>query len=982
MVGQVSRETTGLLTAERAAVAAARGGDPAGVVRALAPWLGRPETVHRAARLMAELVAITGESPSAGFDPSLMRLIELHRQMLSASPSTPAELLKVAGGSAELFFWDYELARQLEPGTARQLASFLERVDESDNPYISLARAWLAGSAALTKLSVPTARDVGRTLDALAIRAEILLQLDELAAARRIARIVAERAETAGDSWRVGENEILLAQIAISTGDHAAAAHHLDRAAEQAGRFPLPSLFRRRECVAAMLCVRQGRLDDAELLFRKSLAPAPGRQDRIHAAALVNLGFVLDERGRPTEALRCYDSALEFYRARGDTAAVALVRLNRGALWERLNLLDDARRDYEAVLAATAEDPDHSLRVLAQGNLGNIYASRRFWRESVTCYQAALASAIELAEWDRAGQIAGNLAIALLAQGDQEAAEAAWQTAQTMQARQPTPLGRFLLRGVRAHILYERKRWWSAEREFDRLARELQDAGHHALAWEMCYFQGRALAKLSRHEAALACFQKAMTGFENMEQNCGPAVVQLHFLENCDEVVEASIDSLLALANETERPNGIEDEAFRLMEAYRTRVLVREMEGRRRITATTRDEVGLPAIQSWLERRSAFAIALFQGVESVYRLQVGVRFARLDRIASTREFRSAAVTAVREGTAAHIARRRLSRWLFGDRPPPALLTARELFIFPDGASYHLPVELLPVFSSTAGVRPSGEIWPIFYLPGWRFLSLLETASENSSNLVGFLGIHGFPESAAGWSGLPWAEREVRGAADRLLWPRSQVIGGPDWSEGTGKKECLAQGWDVIHVATHIEADETMPWNSRVYLYGAGERAVGMTLTELQAMRWQANLVILSGCSSGRGRFFPGDGNMSLGRALLASGSRAVLLTLWPVLDQSAAVFMDRFYRELPRHSGDVALALRAVRRWMRRDPIYQQPRHWAAFVLFGLPSPVQAAANEPQRMVIGYWIVFFLVALAIGIRLARPAWDRKNGGVV
>lgn len=973
---QVSRETSGFRIAETAALEHALRGERAEAIRLLSTWIRNPKTAHRASRLTAELETRSGKHLQGELSSADAMLVELHRGLLCAAPRSPERLVSFAATAPELFYWDYELARQLTPPALEQVRLLLRHLGPTTNPYASLARDYLNGTAALSRLPVIARPMSIRELDALAVRAEMLLQCEQLDAARRAAWRTVEGAAAIGDPWRAAEGRILLAQIALSNGDDESAERQLDAASRSLENFPLPSVRRRRDCVRAMLRVRQGRLEEAASLFGAALASERDPHDRTHAAAIVNQGFVLDELGRSTEALQCYESGLEYYESRNDQAAAALVHLNRGALRERLNILKGAREDYEAVLRTESSGSTTALVALARGNLGNIFARKRQWGEAEQCYRLAIAVAEGSGEWARAAQIAGNLAIAQLAKQHVAAARISVRNAQRWEARQPSPLGKFMIRGVTAHLLYGEGRLAEAEKAFGSLAAELQAAGYRAMAWEMCFFQGKALAGQGRHEAALECFRRTMIEFDRLEQNCGGAEVQLHYLENCDEVVEASLASLLELMQRTFQPDRNEAEVFRLIESYRARVLFREMINQHRTHTRSVSEVSLATVQSWLRNRSAFALVIFQGVEAVYRLQLNGSDARLERMAPTNRFEETVRAAEGDQPEAEAARRSLVKLLFGSETLPELQRYREFFILPDGCLYRLPVELLPVVSLDGRRLRVGEQWPVTYLPAWRFLTACGSTESDRSPGGGFLGIHGFSSGAAGRTGLPWAEREVRGAARLLRWPHFRLIAGEEFAHGIGQNNQAGQPWDVIHVATHIETDETVPWDSRIYFSAQGGQAVSISLSELQAERWQANLVVLSGCSSGRGRVFPGDGNVSLGRALLASGSRAVLLTLWPVHDRSAAAFMEQFYLELPQHSGQVAIALRDARRWMRRDPVFQHPRHWGAYVLFGFPRPIRVAAVESVGQDLVYLLLLVVLICILGARMALSSTAR------
>ncbi|MBL8786599.1 MAG: CHAT domain-containing protein, partial [Deltaproteobacteria bacterium] len=73
-----------------------------------------------------------------------------------------------------------------------------------------------------------------------------------------------------------------------------------------------------------------------------------------------------------------------------------------------------------------------------------------------------------------------------------------------------------------------------------------------------------------------------------------------------------------------------------------------------------------------------------------------------------------------------------------------------------------------------------------------------------------------------------------------------------------------------------------------------------TIDEVLGLNLDADLVVLSACSSGRGALEPGDGLGGLVNAFLYAGSAGVLATLWPIEDRHAAAMMETFYREIGR----------------------------------------------------------------------------------
>src|SRR5262249_41243363 len=60
----------------------------------------------------------------------------------------------------------------------------------------------------------------------------------------------------------------------------------------------------------------------------------------------------------------------------------------------------------------------------------------------------------------------------------------------------------------------------------------------------------------------------------------------------------------------------------------------------------------------------------------------------------------------------------------------------------------------------------------------------------------------------------------------------------------------------------------------------------------------ADLVVLSACKSGLGKYAGGEGYLGFIQALFVKGARSVVLSLWKVDDRATALLMTRFYQNL------------------------------------------------------------------------------------
>lgn len=136
---------------------------------------------------------------------------------------------------------------------------------------------------------------------------------------------------------------------------------------------------------------------------------------------------------------------------------------------------------------------------------------------------------------------------------------------------------------------------------------------------------------------------------------------------------------------------------------------------------------------------------------------------------------------------------------------------------------------------------------------------------------------------------------------------------------------------VVHLAAHGYFQRENPLFSAIRLSDSW-----LTVFDLYRTELVADLVTLSGCSTGVSEVVGADELVGLVRGLLQAGARAALVSLWDVHDGSTLQFMENFYHAWLVKSLDPAQALRRASLDLRT--VYPDVFHWAAFSLVGLGS--------------------------------------------
>ena len=260
-------------------------------------------------------------------------------------------------------------------------------------------------------------------------------------------------------------------------------------------------------------------------------------------------------------------------------------------------------------------------------------------------------------------------------------------------------------------------------------------------------------------------------------------------------------------------------------------------------------------------------------------------------------------------------------WLI--RPAEADLTAsgiKTLVFVLDGYLRNLPMAVLH-----DGEKFLVEKYSIALAPG---LQLLAPKPLSEVKLKVFTAA--LSEARQGFPALPGVEQEIQQIAAQM--PASGLLN-QDFVSGRLQDRLKALSYPIVHLATHGQfssnAADTfiVTWDQKVNVKEF-DRLLRVRTGENQQ---PIELLVLSACETASG-----DNRAALGLAgaAIRSGARSTAATLWQVNDESTAIFMTEFYRQLAAKSSK-AEALRNAQLTLLRNRDYQNPYFWAPFVLVG-----------------------------------------------
>lgn len=153
----------------------------------------------------------------------------------------------------------------------------------------------------------------------------------------------------------------------------------------------------------------------------------------------------------------------------------------------------------------------------------------------------------------------------------------------------------------------------------------------------------------------------------------------------------------------------------------------------------------------------------------------------------------------------------------------------------------------------------------------------------------------------------------------------------DFKKKNLESEIGAASFNIVHLATHgqfssrFEDTFILDFDGEINVkdFDTLFRSQGKTIVEL---------LVLSACQTATG-----DSRAALGLAGAAvrAGARSTVASLWQIDDESTAMFVSAFYRELKSGKITKAEAIHRAQLQLLKHPNYKAPSFWSAYVLIG-----------------------------------------------
>ncbi|NQE35490.1 CHAT domain-containing protein [Microcoleus asticus] len=236
------------------------------------------------------------------------------------------------------------------------------------------------------------------------------------------------------------------------------------------------------------------------------------------------------------------------------------------------------------------------------------------------------------------------------------------------------------------------------------------------------------------------------------------------------------------------------------------------------------------------------------------------------------------------------------------------------------------------------------------------IQVLEKTAEHQQRVRGLRQaalIVGDPTIAAKFNENPYKLRQIpraKEAAEAIAATLgTQAISGDNATKVAILDRML--NTRIVHLSAHGLLDDFQGSGipGAIILAPSGDDDGALNAAEILQLKLDSELVVLSACSTGRGKI-TGDGVVGLSRCFILAGVPSIIVSLWNIGTPTAKLLMTEFYKNLARGDNRAA-ALRCA--MLTTKAQFPNPKAWAAFTLIGETEtlPLSTEKTDLRRLV-------------------------------
>ncbi len=298
---------------------------------------------------------------------------------------------------------------------------------------------------------------------------------------------------------------------------------------------------------------------------------------------------------------------------------------------------------------------------------------------------------------------------------------------------------------------------------------------------------------------------------------------------------------------------------------------------------------------------------------------------------------------------------------------------QEIVVIPDRALYFIPFDAL---------RDSDNNFLIskYTIYTENSLFFMNANRKNVDNSISFLGLAPFADIDIGSVAMDTLKRyrsadlfPLPGSKNEIESIQKQLGGIIRIGQSATEKFFMenAESSEIIHLSSHSFLDDSDPFFNSIVLGSESGIDDGYLHThELYGLNLAAELVTLSACNTGVGKYLDGEGMISLATGFRSAGVENIVMSLWNLPDDATSEVMINFYSYLKAGEKKAdALRLAKLDYLQSADQNTSSAYFWGASVLIGTNSPITLKNN---------YLTVFIGLLSISILMMVLYWYRKK----
>lgn len=321
------------------------------------------------------------------------------------------------------------------------------------------------------------------------------------------------------------------------------------------------------------------------------------------------------------------------------------------------------------------------------------------------------------------------------------------------------------------------------------------------------------------------------------------------------------------------------------------------------------------------------------------------------------------------------------------QPIESIILDKNLIIIPDAQLNYIPFEIIPTELIAVTTEPND--FSIFkkipYLLRrstvvYNYSSTLFLESKNKVVEKTSKGFVGYAPDFSGVDSFTLSHKHQKKKYDDLLLTPLEnaaievrsiggLMGGKTWLGYNATEKAFkfdADTFGIVHFATHGILNNKFPLYSNLVLLGDDDEDGLLHTYELYNMNISAELVALSACNTGVGRFQKGEGSMSIARGFAYAGCPNIAMTLWPVSDQATQILMEQFYTNLMKGMSKAESLQQAKLYFIEKgNGSITLPYFWSGLLISGTPDALRSIEFQSEKNFTILFVSFFILLLIV-----------------